>query len=242
MIQITAVVKIRVGLNRLPRHLVESDVLRRQFWRGGDYQRVFDAVRVVDAPLHHLHAAEAAADHRAPVVEAQRAHEAVLGMHPVLYRHDGEIRPPVFIGSRFFGVGAAAALAAAEVVDAHHKKAVGVDGLAGADGAFPPAGLAVIHAVVASGVLVARQRVANQNRIAAVSIALAVGFVGDVILLQRFATFEHQRLVEMHELRFDQANGIGGKGFGHSVVLRKSAASVISAGAGFNLDVLRQQR
>ena len=61
-----AAMEIGVGQDGLPRHLVEGDVLRRQFRRRGDHQRMADAIRVLQRPFQRLHAADGTADDRGP--------------------------------------------------------------------------------------------------------------------------------------------------------------------------------
>ncbi len=84
-----AVVEIGIGEYRLPRDLVERDVLRRQVRRGGDHERVADAFRVADRPIERLHAAEASAHHRRPLPNAEMVGKPRLRVDPVL---DGDQR------------------------------------------------------------------------------------------------------------------------------------------------------
>src|SRR6185437_2314335 len=67
--------------------------------------------------------------------------------------------------------------AAAEHVRADDVKAVGIDGLAGADDVFPPARFAG-NRVTARDILVGGQRMANQDRVRLCRIELAVSLVG----------------------------------------------------------------
>src|SRR5476651_1422836 len=82
-------------------------------------------------------------------------------------------------------VSAGGAVAAAEVVQADHKEFVGVDRLAGADAAVPPAGLALVGTVETGGVMMAGQGMANQHGVARRGVQLAIGFVDQVIGRQR---------------------------------------------------------
>ena len=83
--------------------------------------------------------------------------------------------------------------AAADHVGADHVEAVGVDRLAGADHGFPPARLAGDR-VRAGDVLVAGQRVEDQDRVGAVGVKLAVGLIGDRHGGEHLAAVEWQRL------------------------------------------------
>ena len=68
---IAAAVEFRIAADGLAGDLVEGDVLRAQARRRGDDYRVAQCLGPVYGPLHGLHAAEAAADHRCPLVDAQ---------------------------------------------------------------------------------------------------------------------------------------------------------------------------
>ena len=90
------------------------------------------------------------------------------------------------------------ALAAAQEVRAHDVQAVGVERLARADQVVPPAA-AVRVAVVAGGVRVARQRVADEDAVGRARVELAVGLVGDLDGVQLLAGFEHERVALVPE-------------------------------------------
>src|SRR5690554_7225656 len=62
---------------------------------------------------------------------------------------------------------------------------------------IPPAWLTVIMAVVAGGVVVPRERMANQHRIGALGIECAVGLVHQIIGWQGFAAGQGQGAVEV---------------------------------------------
>ncbi len=85
---------------------------------------------------------------------------------------------------------------------ADHEVAVGVDDLAGPDHDLPPAGLAGDRIDVGD-VLVARQRVADENGVRPRSIERAVGLVSDLKRREIDTAIEMQRLVgaETHNLR-----------------------------------------
>ena len=93
------------------------------------------------------------------------------------------------------------------------KIALGIDRPAGADHGLPPAGLAGDRMLV-DDVLIAGQRMADQNRIAAVGIERAVGLIGDLPRREIDAGVEPQRLARgkahhrrMRHIRFAGAVG-----------------------------------
>jgi len=147
-----------------------------------------DALRIADRPLQCLHAAQAAADNRRPLLDAEYVGQSRLAVYPVLdgqYREAGAI---ALAGRRVDAGGAGRAVAATQVVQADHKKAVGIDRLAGADAVIPPAGLAFIDAVIAGGVVVPGQGVTDQYRVAGAGVQFTVGLVDQFVTRQLLAT------------------------------------------------------
>ncbi|MNF48656.1 hypothetical protein D3C84_299080 [compost metagenome] len=204
-----------VGEDRLARHFVEGDVLRRQFGGRGNRQAVADAIGVGDAPLHRLHAAQAATDDGSPLRDADAVRQARLAVDPVFHGQHREVGTEWLAG---VGVGAAragGAVAAAKVVQADNEEFVGVDRLAGAYAAVPPTGLAVVRAVETRGVMMAGQGVTDQHGVARRGVQRAVGFVNQVIRWERTAAGQGQGFTEVRHLRRHQTNRIGGKGSWH---------------------------
>ncbi|CAE6960098.1 conserved protein of unknown function [Ectopseudomonas oleovorans] len=217
-----AAMELRVGEDGLARHFVEGDVLRRQLGCRGDGQAVTHALRVADGPLHGLHATEAATDHGGPALDAELVGQTCLAVHPVFHGHHREVGAVGLAGGRVGAAGAGGTVAAAEVVEADDEELAGVDGLAGADAAVPPAGFAVVRAVVAGGVVVTGQGMADQHGIAACGVEFAIGFDDQFVLGQAAAAGQGQWFAELEHLGTDQADGIFGKGSGHGVAAKES--------------------
>src|SRR5690606_9808957 len=102
--------------------------------------------------------------------------------------------------------------AAADHVRADHVEAVGVDRLAGAHHAVPPARLARDR-VWTGDVLVARQRMKDEDRVGFVRREIAVGLVGDRHPVERLPAVERQRLRQRQAGgRRDESGGHGWAG------------------------------
>ena len=114
--------------------------------------------------------------------------------------------------------------AAAEDVGADDEEAVGVDRLAGADQRLPPAGL-VGDRVLAGDVLIAGQRVADEDGVRLGGVQRAVGLVGDRDRRQRLVAVEPQRLARGQVQ--DLARGIVGLG---ETRAQRSPASTFAKG------------
>ena len=104
--------------------------------------------------------------------------EPRLRFHHVADGDDGEIEAVGLARLRIDRGGAGRAHAAAEDIRADDEKAVGIDGLARADEVVPPAGLAGDRVRVRD-ILVARQRMADQDGVRFVGVEFAIGLVGD---------------------------------------------------------------
>ncbi|MNF78292.1 hypothetical protein D3C84_604680 [compost metagenome] len=190
-----------------------------------------DAFGVADAPLHGLHAAQTAADHRGPLGDAEGVGQACLAVHPVFHGQHREVGAVGAAGFRVAAAGSGGAVAAAEVVEADDEELAGVDRLAGADAAVPPARLAVVGAVVAGGVVVAGEGVADQHGIAALGVERAVGFVDQLVVGQLAAAGQREGVLEVQYLGTDQADGIFGEDGGHRPCSRKMKCASLKSAA-----------
>ena len=102
-----------------------------------------------------------------------------LRAHHVADGDDRQVEPVGLAGGRIGRGRAGRAEAAADDVGADDEEAVGVDDLAWADQHLPPAGLAG-HRVGAGDVLVAGQRMADEDGVGPRRVQLAIGLVGDL--------------------------------------------------------------
>ena len=211
--KIASAAPVRIGHHRLAADLVESDVLRRMPGGARDRQRGEDAPRIARRPLQHLHAAHRAADDGKQRVDAEMIEQHRLRAHHVADGDDGKVEAPGLAGRRIGRGRPGGAHAAADDVGADDEITVGVDRLAGPDHGLPPARLAGDRMVV-DHVLVAGQRMADQDGVAALGIQRAVGLVGDLQWAEIDAGIEPQRLIHgkahdqrMRIVRFARAVG-----------------------------------
>ncbi len=219
-----ATVKFRVGENGLAGHLVERDVLCRQLGCRGDCQAVAHAVRIADGPLQRLHAAQAAANHCGPGVDAEQIGQPGLAVDPVFHGHHREVGAERLAGIRINAARPGRTVATAQIVEADDKELFGVDRLAGTDTAVPPTGFAVVGAMETRSMVMPGQRMTDQHGIAACGVELTVGFVNQVIGWQRTTAGQRQRLAEMCRLRCDQSDRIVGEYRGHRPCSRVNEA------------------
>ena len=194
LLEIAAAVPVRIGHHGLPAEFVERDVLRRMPRAAGDRQRREHALRIGRGPLQRLHAAHRAADHAEQRVDAEAIDQHGLRAHHVGNGDDRKIQSPQFAGGGIGRGRPGRAHAAADHVRADDEVSVGVERTAGTDHGFPPAGLAG-HRMHVGDMLIAGQRMADQNGVGAVGIEFAIGLVGDLERREIDAAIELQRLV-----------------------------------------------
>jgi hypothetical protein len=171
---------------------------------------VRDAFGTIDRPLHRLHSAETAADDRGPFLDAECIGQHRLGGHPVANRDGRKVGAVHTARFRIDRTRSGAAVAAAEIVEAHDEEQVRVDGFARADRRVPPTRTIILGAVIAGRVMMSGKRVADQNRVRSRGIQLAVRFIDQFHAGQHAAAQQSDGRVEGLQARCDQAYGVGG--------------------------------
>ncbi|MCY1528399.1 hypothetical protein D9M68_635020 [compost metagenome] len=211
---VVAAVEIRIGNDGAARHLVETDVLRRQPRRAGDHHAIGDTVGQGDGPAQRLHAAQGSAHHRGEALDTEVIRHPGLRLHPVFHGQHRKSGTPGPAGFRIDAGRAGRAEAGAQVIDPDHEEDVGVDRLAGADHVVPPAHVGGIVGRLPGHVVRGIQRMADQDGIAALRVERAVGFHRELVGGQRLAAGQRQRLIESDEGGSDETDGTGISGFG----------------------------
>ena len=150
--------------------------------------------RIGRRPLQRLHAAHRAADHAEQRVDAEAIDQHGLRAHHVGKGDDRKIQPPHLAGGGIGRGRAGRAHAAADHVRADDEIFVGIERTAGTDHGLPPAGLAR-HRMHIGDMLIAGQRMADQNGVGPVGIEFAIGLVGDLERREIDAAIELQRLI-----------------------------------------------
>jgi hypothetical protein len=206
-----AAVEIGIGQYRLARHFVERDVLGGEIGRCRDHESVANTRWKTRRPCERLHAAQAAAHDRSPLLDAETIGESRLCVDPILDGHEREIRTVRLTCRRIDRLRAGRSEATAEIVDADDEEAVGIERLARTDHVVPPTDVCRIVGVVARDVMRRVQRMAYQHRIAALVVQRPIGFVRKIVLSERAAAGERQRRVDMHDLRTRDTDTVGVK-------------------------------
>ena len=176
--KIASIRPIRISHDGLAPDFIEGDILRGMAGRGRNRDRAKDALWIARHPLQHLHAAHRPADDAEQFVDAQLIYEQRLRADHVADCHHRHAEPVKLACCRIGGSGPGCPKAAAEHIRADDEIAVRIDGLAGPDHYFPPAGLAGQRMGIGD-MLVPGQRMADQNGIGFVGIERAIGLIGD---------------------------------------------------------------
>ena len=168
---------------------------RRRDRHGGE-----DPVGKARRPLQHLHAAHRAADDAEQRVDAEVIDQHGLGAHHVA---DGDDRQIEAIGRPVAGLteaGPVVPMQPPTTFEADHKEAVGVDRPARPDHRLPPAGLARDRVPVGD-MLVAGQRMADEDGVGFLRVELAIRLIGDSERREPCAgiEFEHPVGAEPHD-------------------------------------------
>ena len=202
LLEVAAVVPFGIGHHRLTAEFVEGDVLRRMPRRAGNRQRREHALRIGRGPLQRLHAAHRTADHAEQRLDAETIEQHRLRPHHVGNGDDRKIQPPQFAGRRIDRGRSGRPHAAADHVRTDDEVALGIQRTAGTDQGLPPAGLAG-HRMHVGDMLVAGQRMTDQDGVGALGVELAIGLIGDLERREIDAAIEPQRLVgaELRDLR-----------------------------------------
>ena len=117
-----------------------------------------------------------------------------LRAHHVENRDEGEIDAVSATRDGIERRGTGGSLASAQDIRADDKKAAGVDGLAGTNEVVPPAWFSIRGGVPASAVVIAAQRVENDDRVVARGIECPVGFVTQRKSRNTLPALERERL------------------------------------------------
>ena len=88
-------------------------------------------------------------------------------------------------------------MATAQIVEADDEKTVGIERPAGADDVVPPADIVRLVGIVTSDMMVAGERVADEDGVRLGRIERAIGFVDQIVGGQNPAAAQVQGLVEM---------------------------------------------
>src|SRR6185295_2193579 len=161
---IIAAVKIRVRGDGLAGYFVECDVLCRELWCGRYDDGVPHARRLANGPLHGLHCAKTPAHHRGESVDAEPRREPRLCFHPVLHRDDRKGSSPGLAGGSIDAGRSRGTMTTADVIDADHEEAVGIDRLPWANEVIPPTHVARIVGIASSNMMRCIERMTNQHR------------------------------------------------------------------------------
>ena len=202
-----AAVEIRVSQNRLPRHFIKRDVLRRELGRRSDHRRMAHVLRILQRPRQRLHPAQTATDHRGKTLNPELVGKPGLSRDPVFNGDKGKLRPPRLAGKRIHRARPGRTVAAAKVIDPDDKKLVGIQRLARPHEVVPPAASLVLIGIAPSNVVRTGERMANQHGIIACGVELAIGLIDQLVTLKLPAALERQRLIKTRPLRRDNPDG-----------------------------------
>ena len=173
---------------------MKGDILRGMFGTRGQRDCRKHPIGKSRGPLQDLHPAHRAARHAKQTFNAQTVQQAGLRAHHVADGDDRKINRPRILGCGIQAGRTRRAHATAQHIGANDKEAVRIKRFSRPHHAGPPTGLAG-HRIDIGDMLVARQSVAYQNRIAAILVQRAIGLIGYLPRRQSKAAIEHQGLM-----------------------------------------------
>ncbi len=167
---------IGIGHHRLAADFMEGDVLRRVPGRRRNRQGGEDAFLVTRSPFQDLHAAHRAAHHGEQLVYAQMIDQAGLRFDHVADGNHRKLEPVRRAGGGVDGGRSRRSHAAAQDVGADHEEAAAYR-QASRDRSATPTSRACRLSMDARDMLVAGQRMANEDGVRFVGIELPVGLI-----------------------------------------------------------------
>ena len=176
--------------------------------------------RVFDAPLENLHSAHRASNDAGERSQTEVVAQQLLRAHHVANRDKGKRQAERPARGGIERERPARALAAAEDVGAEHEKPARVDRLAWADEIVPPTRLRIGQRMDAGAMMVAAERMADDDRVVPGGIEMAVRFIAQRELRQHLAALEDERLGMDKIARLDETDLSGLGGCAGNVILR----------------------
>ena len=189
---IVAPAPLRVGHDRLAPDFMKGDILRAVPRGRGNDDTAFDPVGEEGRPGQRLHAPHRPTDHRRQPRHAQMVEQQGLRPHHVGDGQHRKAHRKRIARRRIDARWAARPHAAADHIGADDEMARRVDRLALAHHPPPPAGLARAR-MLRCDILVAGQRMADQDGVGPVGIELPIGFIGDIDRPQRRPARQFER-------------------------------------------------
>ena len=193
---IIAPAPVGIGHDRLAPDLVKGDVLRAVLGRRGNDQRCGHPVGEMRRPAERLHPAHRPADDRVQPRDAEMVEQQGLAPRHVADRHD---RKAHRIGFAILchRLRPRRPHAPANRIDRNHAEPVGIDWPARPDHPRPPAGFAG-NRMHRGDMLVAGQRVADENCVRCVGVERAIAFIGEFDRRQHAPAVERERPGQCH--------------------------------------------
>ena len=161
-------VKLGIGLDRVSAYDVEGEGLCGESRGRGDDDARLDAFWVTRRPAKGLMPPERTPYDGSQTRDGEEVDQAPLHVHHVFDRDEREVASVRDPARRIHCAGARGAAAAPEYVGANHEETSGIDWAARTDEGLPPS--RVVAWLVPRHMRVARDRVTDQDRVAAVCV------------------------------------------------------------------------